>query len=90
MKRKYPEQPLVGVGGIVFLEDKVLLIKRKNPPGEGEWNIPGGLVKVGETLEQAIVREVEEETGIKISKEGLVEVVERIFPDNAGKIRYHL
>ncbi|CAD7769846.1 MAG: GDP-mannose mannosyl hydrolase [Candidatus Methanoperedenaceae archaeon GB50] len=89
MKRKYPEQPLVGVGGIVFLEDKVLLIKRKNPPGEGEWNIPGGLVKVGETLEQAIVREVEEETGIKISKEGLVEVVERIFPDNAGKIRYH-
>ncbi|CAD7775390.1 NUDIX domain protein [Candidatus Methanoperedenaceae archaeon GB50] len=45
----------------------MLLIKRKNPPGEGEWNIPGGLVKVGETLEQAIVREVEEETGIKIS-----------------------
>ncbi len=89
MKRAYPEQPLIGVGGIVFLKNKVLLIKRKNPPGEGKWNIPGGLVKLGETLKQAVVREVEEETGIKSSMGELVEVVERIFPDSEGEIMYH-
>jgi ADP-ribose pyrophosphatase YjhB (NUDIX family) len=89
MRRVYPNQPLIGIGGIVFLEERVLLVKRKNPPGQGIWSIPGGLVKLGESLEGALKRELKEETTLKISVEKIVEVVERICPDSKGKIKYH-
>ncbi len=89
MKREYPECPLVGVGGIVFKEGRVLLIKRKHPPGVGKWSIPGGLVELGERLKEAVKRELKEETDIDVVPEEVLEVVERIFPDKEGKIRYH-
>ena len=77
------------MGGIVFKENKVLLIKRAHPPSEGKWSVPGGLVEVGETLRAAIIREVEEEVGLKVRPEKIVDVVERIIPDKAGKVMYH-
>ncbi|MDL1970840.1 MAG: NUDIX hydrolase [Candidatus Desulfofervidaceae bacterium] len=89
MKRQYPARPLVGVGGIVFHRDQVLLIKRKNPPGQGIWSIPGGLVKIGEALREAVRREVKEETNLEVRPEEIIEVVERILPDNEGEIVYH-
>jgi len=55
-----------GVGGILFKYDTVLLIKRKNPPRQGEWSLPGGKVKDGESLEQALQREMKEETGLDV------------------------
>lgn len=77
------------MGGIAFKENKVLLIKRAHPPSEGKWSIPGGLVEVGETLRAAIIREVEEEVGLKVRPEKIVDVVERIIPDSSGKVMYH-
>ena len=63
----------VGVGAIVFKDDRVLLVKRKNPPYPNEWAIPGGKVRYGETLKQAVAREIREETGIDI------DVMEPVF-----------
>jgi 8-oxo-dGTP diphosphatase len=89
MKRTYPKCPLIGVGGIIFKHNKVLLIKRAHPPSEGKWSVPGGLVEIGETLRAAIIREVEEEVGLKVRPENMVDVIERIIPDSSGKIIYH-
>jgi len=58
--------PQVAVGAIVFLKDKILLVKRKNEPAAGQWAIPGGKVKWGETLKSAAEREIYEETRVRI------------------------
>ncbi len=92
MKRMYPDQPVVGVGGVILNDGKILLEKRKNEPSRGKWTIPGGLVELGETLEQAVIREVEEETCLKCV-EGevpkLIDVVDNIDLDSQGKVKYH-
>lgn len=87
--RQYPERPLVGVGGIVFREDQVLLIRRGRDPGRGQWSIPGGGVRLGEPLEEALIREMREETGLEVEPLVLVEVLDRIIPGTDGRIRYH-
>ncbi|HEX9262030.1 MAG TPA: NUDIX hydrolase [Candidatus Bathyarchaeia archaeon] len=92
MKRLYPDQPIVGVGGVIIDEGKILLEKRKNEPGRGKWTIPGGLVDLGEGLEQAVVREVEEETCLKCAKKTspmLIDVVDNIDLDEDGRVKYH-
>ena len=89
MKRHYPDQPIVGVGAVVFREDTVLLVRRGKEPAKGEWSLPGGAVEVGETLEEALRRELREETGIEVEILGLSAVLERLFPDAEGKISYH-
>ena len=63
---------------------RALLIRRGAPPAQGEWSVPGGLLEVGETIEQGIVRELAEETGLEVGVVGLIEVLERIFPAPAG------
>lgn len=70
--KKYPT---IGVGGIVFKDDKVLLIQRGTPPKVGSWSIPGGRQEWGETIEQTLVREVKEETGITMSVGGFIDVI---------------
>src|ERR1700730_6101077 len=79
-RREYPDQPMVGVGGVVIEEARPLLIRRASPPLKGEWSIPGGLLEVGETLEQGVTRELAEETGLQVRVLELVEVFARIFP----------
>ena len=80
LKREYPEHPLVGVGGVVIDQMRALLIRRASEPLEGQWSIPGGLLEVGETLEQGVMRELAEETGLDVKVIELLEVFERIFP----------
>ncbi len=87
--REYPPTPLMGVGGLVLDKGKVLLVKRAKDPSRGEWSIPGGLVELGETLHQAVVREVHEETGLIVEPQTLLKLVERIIPDGRGGIVYH-
>jgi len=89
MKREYPEQPIVGVGGIVFQGESVLLIKRGREPALGQWSIPGGVVDLGETLQAAVVREVREETQVEVEPLALVKVLDRIFRDKEGRVTYH-
>jgi ADP-ribose pyrophosphatase YjhB (NUDIX family) len=93
-RREYPESPLVGVGAVVLEGDSVLLVQRGRPPGEGKWSLPGGLVDLGERLEAAVVREVEEECGLQIRILGLCGVIDRVVMAEAdgngpGPVRYH-
>ncbi len=89
MKREYPEAPIAGVGVVVVKEDKVLLVRRGKEPGRGRWGLPGGAVELGETVAQAAEREVDEECGIEIEIRDVIEVIDRIIPDDDGQIRYH-
>jgi len=89
MKRKYPDQPIIGVGAIIFRGDQVLLIQRGQEPSLGQWSIPGGAVLVGETLEEAVKREIFEETHLEVKVLTAVKVLERIFRDPDGRVAYH-
>ena len=88
-KREYPDRPYVGVGIIVFRDHEVLLIQRNKEPNKGQWSIPGGRQMLGETAAEAARRELLEETGVKVDRLLLVDVVDAIIPDVEGKIKYH-
>ncbi len=87
--REYPDHPRVGVGTVVLDGDRVLLVRRGRQPGYGKWSIPGGLVDLGETTEEAARREVLEECGIAVRLVGVAGVVDRVIRDESGRIRYH-
>lgn len=87
--RQYPARPLLGVGAVVLRGGDVLLIERGKPPLMGWWTLPGGLVEAGERLESAVVREVIEETGLRVKPTAIAAVFERIMPDVEGRTEYH-
>ena len=82
--RTYPERPVVGVGAVILDDDRVVLVKRAHPPLQGEWSLPGGVVELGETLRDAVAREVLEETGLDVEVGALVEVVDRVLHDRTA------
>lgn len=89
VKRLYPNQPVVGVGAIIVYDGKILLEKRKGEPGKGKWSVPGGIVELGETVEEAVIREVKEETGLDVAEPELIDVVDNIVRDEKGEIKWH-
>ncbi len=89
MKRHYPDQPLVGVAAVVFRGDTVLLVRRGQEPARDSWSLPGGLVELGETMEEALHRELLEETGLSVTILGITAVLDRVYHDPAGGIPYH-
>jgi 8-oxo-dGTP diphosphatase len=90
VRREYPEAPIVGVGAVVIEGARVLLVRRGNAPLKGEWSLPGGALELGETLQQGVVREVLEETGLVVEPAAMIEVLDRITRDEAsGSIHYH-
>jgi len=89
MRREYPEAPIAAVGALVLEGDCVLLVRRGREPLKGEWSLPGGAVELGETLEQAVCREVLEETGLRVEPLGIIEVLDRFTYDGDGRLKYH-
>jgi mutator protein MutT len=89
VRREYPDHPVLAVGAVVTREAKVLLVKRGRDPGRGLWTLPGGAVHAGEALKPAVARELGEECGIEVAVEDIAEVVERMFFDDGGRLRYH-
>ncbi len=87
--RDYPERPIVGVGAVVVKADALLLIRRGQPPRYGEWSVPGGVVELGETLQEAIQREVLEECGIEIAVGRVLDAVDIIQRDADGRVQFH-
>ena len=95
LSREYPDAPRAGVGAVVLDGDRVLLVRRGSPPSQGKWSIPGGLIHLGERIEQAVIREVEEECGLRIRLLGLCGIIDRVTlaerteADAPSPIRYH-
>jgi len=88
-KREYPKQPLIGVGAIIVDAGKVVLIKRGYAPLAGEWSIPGGVLEVGETMREGVVREAREETSLLVEPLDLLGVYDRVLRDDRGQVLYH-
>jgi mutator protein MutT len=88
-KRTYPAHPIPGVGAIVVGEQGILLIRRDKDPGKGLWSIPGGIVEVGETQQEAILREVEEETGITVEVIKMIGTFDLIIRDSRNRVKFH-
>ncbi len=89
MGRRYPEHPLPGVGGVLIKDNRILLVRRKSEPGRGYWAIPGGLVELGETLEEAVKREMLEETGLEVVPLYPIYADTIIVKDEEGRVEYH-
>jgi 8-oxo-dGTP diphosphatase len=89
MGREYPDNPLVGVGAVIVERNRVLLIRRGQPPLLGEWSLPGGVLECGETLRDAVVREAREETGLVVEAGEMLGVYERVIRGGEGRVRYH-
>jgi ADP-ribose pyrophosphatase YjhB (NUDIX family) len=94
MGREFPDNPLVGVGAVIVEENRVLLIRRGQPPLLGEWSLPGGVLECGETLREAVIREAREETGLTVEAGEMLGVYERIIRNENGRsedgrVRYH-
>jgi mutator protein MutT len=89
MSRLYPSLPIVGVGAVILRDGEVLIVRRANPPLQGQWSIPGGALDLGEKLHDGVAREVREETGLEVEVGPVLDVFDSIFPDSEGRTQYH-
>lgn len=87
--RDYPSHPLPAVVAMVARGDRVVLVRRGKGAGPDPWGFPGGLIEPGETVAQAAVRELAEETGIRAEAGGVAEVIDIIVRDGDGRVRTH-
>jgi 8-oxo-dGTP diphosphatase len=87
--RTYPTRPYLAVSAAIFRNGRVLIVRRGRAPAKGLYTLPGGGVELGETLEQAVIREVREETALDIEPVGLVGFREAIARDAAGRVERH-
>ncbi len=85
----YPQFPVVAASAVVVRDGRILMIKRAKEPNKGKWSIPGGRIELGESIHEAVKREVSEECNIEIEITRLLEVADNIIRDEAGRVRYH-
>ena len=88
-RREYPDGPIVGVGAVVIKDGKVLLVKRGVAPNKGLWAIPGGSLKLGETLQEGAEREILEETGVTVRCGDPCYSFDFFERDADNRIRFH-
>jgi len=87
--RTYPVRPVASVAGVVIDTGRVLLVQRRYEPLAGCWTLPGGAIELGEPAALAVVREVREETGLDVEVGPVVEVLDRIYRDDEGRVQFH-
>jgi 8-oxo-dGTP diphosphatase len=87
--RSYPDRPFLAVSAAIVRAGKVLLVRRAREPAQGLFSLPGGVVEVGETLTQAVIREVREETSLAIEPVALAGFRETIGRDPNGRVERH-
>ena len=87
--RRYPDRPIVGVLAVVLRGDRVLVVRRSNPPMPGRWGLPGGVLELGETVAQGAMRELLEETGVQAQAADPLTVIDSIDRDDEGRVRFH-
>ena len=87
--RRYPDRPYLAASAAIVRDGKVLIVRRAQPPAGGLFSLPGGVVEVGETLHEAVAREVREETSLTIEPVALAGYREAIGKDDGGRIRRH-
>jgi len=82
--------PVLGVGAVIWNDkDQVVLIRRGKEPRKDQWSIPGGHLEWGESLHEALLREVHEETGLTVELVGLIDTVDLITEDGSGNVTRH-
>ncbi|MEW6320814.1 MAG: NUDIX hydrolase [Acidobacteriota bacterium] len=89
MAWQFPEAPVVAVGAVIVREGRALVVRRAHPPRQGEWSLPGGRVELGERLEDAVRREIREETGLDVRVGPILEVFDRVHRTDDGRVQYH-
>jgi 8-oxo-dGTP diphosphatase len=89
MKRDYPARPIVGILAMVQRGERFLLVRRARPPNQGLWGFPGGVQELGETVIEAALRELGEETGVIAADPSIFTALDAIDRDDAGAVRYH-
>ncbi len=87
--RAYPQRPILAVSAAIIRDNRVLIVRRAKPPSEGFYTLPGGGVEAGESLHDAITREVMEETGIAIEPVAFAGYREAVRRDADGKVARH-
>jgi len=87
--REYPDRPIASAAACVFKRDRVLLIKRARQPSQGRWSVPGGAIELGETIRDALQRELREECSIEIEADRIINIEDLIVPDEEGRIWFH-
>lgn len=91
-QREFPQAPIVGVGAVIVNRGRVLLVQRGREPLKGKWSLPGGMLELGESLHEGVIREVKEETGLRVEPIELIELLDRIVREETSggeRIRYH-
>src|SRR5262245_65088434 len=87
--RLYPDRPFVAASAAVGRDGKVLVVRRARAPADGVFSLPGGVVETGETLHEAVKREVREETGLAIEPVALAGFRETIVRDQNNRVERH-
>jgi len=87
--RTYPQRPFLAVSAAIFRRGQVLLVKRARPPATGVYTLPGGVVEAGETLRDAVMREVLEETSLTVDPVALAGHRDVVVRDEEGRVHRH-
>ena len=87
--RSYPERPYLAVSAAIVRDGKILVVRRARAPAHGLYTLPGGVVEIGETLDEAVTREVREETGMTIEPVALAGFRETIVRDQQNRVERH-
>ncbi len=87
--RRYPDRPIVAVLAVVLRGERALIVRRANPPNEGRWGFPGGVLELGETVAEGAMRELFEETAVTAEAADTLSVFDAIDRDREGRVRHH-